>query len=54
MAQSMVHYHFKSKEQIWKAAIEQLMQELSERFPAKDELKGLDPASRLKVLFPIC
>ncbi|MDG2034654.1 MAG: TetR/AcrR family transcriptional regulator [Rhodospirillales bacterium] len=51
MAQSMVHYHFKSKEQIWKAAIEQLMRELSERFPlAKDELKDLDPASRLKVL----
>ena len=51
MAQSMVHYHFKSKEQIWKAAIEQLMRDLSERFPiAKDELKDLDPASRLKVL----
>ena len=51
MAQSMVHYHFKSKEQIWKAAIEQLMRELSERFPlAKDELKDLDTASRLKVL----
>ena len=51
MAQSMVHYHFKSKEQIWKAAIEQLMRDLSERFPlAKDELKDLDPVSRLKVL----
>ena len=51
MAQSMVRYHFKSKEQIWKAAIEQLMQDLSERFPlAKDELKDLDPVSRLKVL----
>ena len=51
MAQSMVHYHFKSNEQIWKAAIEQLMRDLSERFPlAKDELKDLDPVSRLKVL----
>ena len=40
MAQSMIHYHFKSKEQIWKAAIEQLMRDLSERFPLdKDELK---------------
>jgi len=51
MAQSMVHYHFKSKEQIWKAAIEQLMRDLGERFPlAKDELKDLDPVNRLKVL----
>ena len=51
MAQSMVHYHFKSKEQLWKAAIETLMRDLGERFPlAKDELKDLDPASRLKVL----
>ncbi len=51
MSQSMVHYHFKTKEQIWRAAIEQLMRDLGERFPlAKDELKDLDPVSRLKVL----
>ena len=51
MAQSMVHYHFKTKEQIWKAAIEQLMRDLGERFPlAKDELKDLDPVNRLRVL----
>ena len=51
MAQSMVYYHFKTKEQIWKAAIEQLMRDLGERFPlANDELKDLDPGNRLKVL----
>ena len=51
LAQSMVYYHFKTKEQLWKAAIEQLMRDLGDRFPlAKDELKDLDPVSRLKVL----
>ncbi len=51
MAQSMVHYHFKTKEQLWRAAIEQLMRDLGKRFPlSRDELKDLDPVSRLKVL----
>ena len=51
MAQSMVHYHFKSKEQIWKAAIEQLMRDLANVFPSpRTRLKDLDPVSRLKVL----
>ncbi len=51
MAQSMVHYHFRTKERLWKAAIDHLMRDLGRRFPvARDELKDLDPVSQLKVM----
>jgi TetR/AcrR family transcriptional regulator len=51
LSQPMVHYHFKSKDRIWYAAIETLMHDLSQRFPnRRDELKDLDPVARLKVL----
>ena len=33
MAQSMVHYHFRTKERLWKAAIDHLMRDLGRRFP---------------------
>ncbi len=52
MAQSMVHYHFRTKERLWKSAIDHLMRDLGKRFPiARDELKDLDPVSQLKVIF---
>jgi len=51
MSQSMVHYHFRTKERLWKAAIDHLMHDLNQRFPvARDELKDLDPVSQLKVM----
>ncbi len=51
MAQSMVHYHFRTKERLWKTAIDHLMHELGRKFPiVRDELKDLDPVSRLKVM----
>lgn len=52
MAQSMVHYHFRTKERLWKSAIDHLMHDLGTRFPiARNELKDLDPVSKLKVIF---
>ena len=52
MAQSMVHYHFKSKEQIWKAAIEQLMRDLSERFPRQGRVERSRPCEPSQGLSP--
>ncbi|MCA0205438.1 TetR/AcrR family transcriptional regulator [Pararhodobacter sp.] len=51
VTQPMVHYHFKTKDRIWYAAIESLMRDLSTRFPnRREELKDLEPLARLKVL----
>ena len=51
LSQPMVHYHFKSKDRIWFVAMETLMRDLSRRFPnRREELKDLEPVSRLKVL----
>lgn len=51
LSQPMVHYHFQSKERIWKAAMDNLMLDLSRSFPnRRDELKDLEPVARLKVL----
>lgn len=51
LTQSMVHYYFGSKENIWEAAIENLMRDFGRRFPLDvKELQDLDPLSRLKVL----
>lgn len=51
LSQPMVHYHFKSKDRIWFVAMETLMRDLSKRFPnRREELKDLEPVSRLKVL----
>lgn len=50
-SQPMVHYHFGSKEKLWKAAIDHLMRDLGRRFPRQtNDLKDLDPVARLKVL----
>ena len=51
LSQPMVHYHFGSKEQLWKDAMAHLMQDLGHRFPSSSgDLKDLDPVSRLKVI----
>ena len=50
-SQPMVHYHFKSKERIWRAAMDALMRDLGRRFPnRRDELKDLGPIPRLQVM----
>ena len=51
LTQPMVHYHFGSKEALWKAAMTRLMRSLGTRFPTNTpELKDLGPIDRLKVM----
>lgn len=51
LSQPMVHYHFGSKEQLWRAAMHHLMREIGQRYPTNAaDLKDLDPVSRLKVI----
>lgn len=51
LSQSMVHYHFGSKEQLWRAAIDRLMRRRGQYFPVKHlETHGLNPVERLKTL----
>lgn len=51
LSQPMVHYHFQSKERIWRVAMDTLMEDLARSFPnRRDELKDLEPVARLKVL----
>ncbi|MCB1395279.1 MAG: TetR/AcrR family transcriptional regulator [Rhodobacter sp.] len=51
LSQPLVHYHFGSKEQLWKAAMTLLMRDLGARFPVNmGELKDLGPVERLKVI----
>lgn len=51
LTQSMVHYHFGSKEKLWKAAIRKLMRDRGAIFPiGKMDLRDLEPSARLKVI----
>ncbi len=51
LSQPMVHYHFGSKDHLWRAAIDHLMSDLALRFPSNsNDLKDLDPVSQLKVM----
>ncbi len=51
LTQSMVHYHFGSKELLWKAAIDRLMRNRGRVFPvSRLEFKDVDPVTRLKIL----
>ena len=51
LTQSMVHYHFGSKEQLWKAAIDRLMRKRGRAFPvSRLEFQDVDPVTRLKIL----
>lgn len=51
LTQSMVHYHFGSKANLWEASIDRLMRERGELFrPDRLDLSHLDPADRLREL----
>lgn len=51
LSQPMVHYHFGTKEKLWKSALTHHMRELGSRYPVDMvELKDLGPVDRLKVL----
>lgn len=51
LTQSMVHYHFGSKSNLWEEAIRRLMHQRGRLFrAAARDLAGLDPVEKLKVL----
>lgn len=51
LAQSMIHYHFGTKLDVWKAAITHNMKQRGQRMELNaPELVDLDPRSRLKVI----
>lgn len=51
LSQSMVHYHFGNKANLWEAAVSRLMYRRGAQFQVSDaELKDLDPAARLKLM----
>src|SRR5262245_62393514 len=51
VTQPLVHYHFASKEALWKAAVDDLFERLVQSFGgALDELADVDTEQRLKVL----
>lgn len=51
LTQSMVHYHFGTKDKLWKAAIEHIMHVRGARFSLNmEDLRDVDPLSRLKIM----
>ncbi|WP_093103360.1 TetR/AcrR family transcriptional regulator [Variovorax sp. CF079] len=51
LTQSMVHYHFGTKEKLWKAAVEHLMHSRGNMFSLNmEDLRDVDHLSRLKVM----
>ncbi|MBI5278350.1 MAG: TetR/AcrR family transcriptional regulator [Burkholderiales bacterium] len=51
LTQSMVHYHFGTKEKLWKAAVEHLMHARGNMFSLNlEDLRDVDALSRLKVM----
>ena len=51
LTQSMVHYHFGTKEKLWKAAVEHLMHVRGNMFSLNlEDLRDVDDLSRLKVM----
>jgi AcrR family transcriptional regulator len=50
VTQPLVHYHFDSKDALWKAAVARGFAEIADRMDGlRSELRDLDPASRLRV-----
>lgn len=50
-SQAIIHYHFGSKDQLWREALTFLMHDLDARFPLdKNELRDLKPSDRLRVI----
>lgn len=51
MSQAIIHYHFGTKEELWRESIAFMMADLDQRFPLHmSELRDLDPLMRLKVM----
>lgn len=51
LTQSMVHYHFGTKDKLWKAAIDHIMHVRGARFSMNmEDLRDVDPLSRLKIM----
>ena len=51
LTQSMVHYHFGTKEKLWKAAVEQIMRVRGNMFSLNmEDLRDVDPIARLKIM----
>ena len=51
LTQSMVHYHFGTKEKLWKAAVEYLMHLRGNMFSLNmADLRDVDPLARLKIM----
>jgi len=50
-SQAIIHYHFGSKDQLWKDAMTYLMHDLDKRFPLDlQELRDLKPIDQLRVV----
>ena len=51
LTQSMVHYHFGTKEKLWKAAVEHLMHVRGNMFSLNmEDLRDVDALARLKIM----
>lgn len=51
MSQAIIHYHFGTKEELWRESIAFMMADLDQRFPLHmSELRDLDPVMRVKVM----
>lgn len=51
LTQSMVHYHFGTKEKLWKAAVEHIMHVRGNKFSMNmEDLRDVDSLARLKIM----
>ena len=51
ISQPMVYYHFATKEEMWRAAVNRLFERIMVTFPVnRDELRDVDAATRLKIM----
>lgn len=51
LTQSMVHYHFGTKDKLWKAAVEHIMHVRGGMFSLNlEDLRDVDPLARLKIM----
>src|SRR4029078_8925159 len=51
LTQSMVHYHFGTKDKLWRAAVEHIMTLPGSMFSLNlEDLRDVDPLTRLKVM----
>jgi AcrR family transcriptional regulator len=51
LTQSMVHYHFGTKDKLWKAAVEHIMHVRGSMFSLNlEDLRDVDPLARLKIM----